>query len=198
MRNFLRTTLLGGVVFLIPLVVLVVLLGKAFNIMKVIAAPIERMLPLDSVAGVGLINILAIFVMLLLCLVAGLVARSAPARAFYGRLDGLLLELVPGYAWAKRVVAGLGGEPDVEGFKPVLVALDDMSQLAFEMERTTDGRVVVFMPGAPDSRSGSVAYVEAVRVSPVSASFLEINKTLRKMGEGSAAILQSPAPGVSQ
>ncbi len=197
MRNFLRTTFLGGAIFLIPLVVVLLLLGKAFNLMKVIAAPIERMLPVDAIAGVGLINILAILVMVLVCLAAGMVARSAPAKALYGRLDGLLLELVPGYAWTKRVAAGLGGESEVEGFKPVLVALDDMSQLAFEIERTADGQVVVFMPGAPDSRSGSVAYVDSVRVSPVAASFLQINKCLRQMGKGSAAILQAPE-GASQ
>ena len=191
MKNFLKTTLLGGVIFLIPLVVVLALLGKAFNIMKAAAAPVERLLPMDSIAGVGLINILAIVVMLLLCLVAGMVARSAPARAFYGRLDSILLELVPGYAWTKMVAAGVSGESHLEDFLPVLVALDDMSQLAFEMERTEDGRVVVFFPGAPDPSSGSVAYVDPARVSPVSAGFLNINKSLRKMGKGSAAFLQA-------
>ncbi len=191
MRNFLKTTLLGGAIFLIPLVVLVVLLGKAFNIMKAVAAPIERLLPMDSIAGVGLINILALMVMLLVCLAAGMVARSAPARALYGRLDSILLELVPGYAWTKMVAAGVGGESHLEDVLPVLVALDDMSQLAFEMERTDDGQVVVFFPGAPDPSSGSVAYVDPARVSPVSAGFLNINKSLRKMGKGSAVFVQA-------
>ncbi len=193
MKHFLRTTLLGGVVFLIPLVVVVLILGKAFSIMKMVAAPVERMLPFDSIGGVGLINIVAIIVMLLCCLAAGMIASSAPAKALYGRLDALLLEVVPGYSWIKTVIAGFGGEREIEGFLPVLVELDDMSQLAFEMERSADGMVVIFFPGAPDPRSGSVAYVEPSRVKPVTAEFLAINRSLRKMGKGSAAFLPPSA-----
>lgn len=193
MKNFLRTTLIGGVVFLVPLVVVALILGKAFNIMKLVAAPVERMLPFDAIGGVGLINIIALIVMLLCCLAAGMIASSAPAKALYVRLDALLLEVVPGYAWTKTVMAGFGGEREFEGFLPVLVELDDMSQLAFEMERSADGLVVVFFPGAPDARSGSVAYVEPSRVKPVAAEFLAINRSLRKMGRGAAAFLPPSA-----
>ncbi len=193
MKNFLRTTLIGGVVFLIPLVFVVLILGKAFSIMKMVAAPVERMLPIDSIGGIGLINIVAIIVMLLCCLAAGMIASSAPAKALYGRLDALLLEVIPGYSWVKMVVRGLGDERETDGFLPVLVELDDMSQLAFEMERSDEGMVVVFFPGAPDPRSGSVAYVEPSRVKPVTAEFLAINRSLRKMGKGSAAFLPPSA-----
>ena len=37
MRKFLLTTVLGGVLFLIPFVMVVVLLGKGFNIMRTVA-----------------------------------------------------------------------------------------------------------------------------------------------------------------
>lgn len=198
MKSFLRTTLIGGIIFMIPLVFVVLIVGKAFNIMKMIAAPVERLLPIDSIAGIGLINIIALVVMLLLCLAAGSVASSPPAKALYGRLDALLLEVIPGYAWTKTVVAGFSGEPEIEGLLPVLVELDDMSQLAFEMERGPEGLVVVFLPGAPDARSGSVAYVEPSRVKPVAAEFLAINRSLRKMGKGSAAFLPPSAVRVSQ
>ena len=189
MKKFITTTALGGMLFLIPLVVVGVVLAKAFNIMKLVAAPLDRFIPIDSIAGVGLINILAILIMLLFCLLAGLVAQSAPAKALYAKLDSILLELIPGYAWTKTVLAGISGNEKVEEFKPVLVKLDDMSQVAFEIERSANGLVVVFLPGAPDARSGSVAYVTADRVQAIDAKFLAINRSLNHVGKGSAALL---------
>jgi uncharacterized membrane protein len=189
MRKFLVTTALGGVLFLIPMVFLVLVFSKAFDIMKTVAAPLQRFLPVEHIAGVGLVNILAVLIMVLVCLLAGLVAGSVPARALYRRLDGLMLEVIPGYAWTKSVIASFGGDEQVENFKPVLVTFDDLAQAGFEMERTPCGMVVVFLPGAPDARSGSVAYVNPERVSPIAASFHAINKSLRHMGKGSAGFI---------
>jgi uncharacterized membrane protein len=189
MKKFLVTTALGGVLFLVPMVFVVLILGKAFGIMKMVAAPLGRFFPLEHIAGIGLVNILALVIMLLVCLLAGLIASSRPALALYSRLDSLLMGLIPGYAWTKNVIASISGDQNVEGFKPVLVTLDDMAQAGFEVERSSCGKVVVFLPGAPDARSGSVAYVNPERVTPLDATFFSINKSLRYMGKGSAKFL---------
>jgi uncharacterized membrane protein len=190
MKKFLVTTALGGILFLVPLVFIFVILGKAFQIMTLVARPLEKLLPIDSIAGVGVINIMAILIMLLACLAAGIIARSRAAQAFYQKVDGVLLELIPGYAWTKTVMSSFAGSTDVdEQFKPVLVTLDDQMQVAFELERTAEDLVVVFFPGAPDVRSGSVAYVTAERVTPVDSSFLAINKSMKHMGKGASKIL---------
>ena len=138
--------------------------------------------------------ILAILIMLLVCLIAGIIARSKPAQAFYQRVDSILLELIPGYAWTKTVMSSFGGKNVTDEFKPVLVTLDDQMQIAFELDRTENNLVVVFFPGAPDVRSGSVAFVTPERVVPVEASFLAINKTMKHMGRGGAALLPATYP----
>jgi uncharacterized membrane protein len=189
MRKFLLTTAMGGLLFLVPLVFIVVVLGKAYTIMSVVAGPLARYLPGQSIAGIGLINILAVLIMLLVCVLAGLIAQSAPARSFYRKLDGVLLELVPGYAWTKTVVRNVGGEVDTEQFKPVLVTLDDQMQIGFEMERGLPDLVVVFFPGAPDVHSGAVAYVTADRVQPLDTSLLGVNRIMKHMGRGAAQLL---------
>lgn len=189
MKKFLITTAIGGALFLVPLVLVVAILGQAYQIMMRVAEPIQQLIPFASVAGVGVVNLLALLLILFTCLLAGLIAQSGPARRLYTRLDAILLEIIPGYAWTKTVVASVGGAPVTEGFKPVLVTLDDQMQLAFELERVADNLVVVFFPGAPDVRSGTVAYVTADRVQPVDASFLSINKSLKHMGKGAGRLL---------
>ena len=190
MKKFLTTTALGGILFLVPLVFVVLILGKAYELMIKIAEPISRLLPVDTIAGLGIMNLLAIGVMLGSCLLAGIIARSPPARRLYNRFDRVLLELIPGYAWTKALVSSLGDtEETSEKFKPVLVRLDDQTQVGFEMERADSGLVVVFFPGAPDVRSGTVAYVEPERVRPAEGNLLAINKSLKLMGIGAVHLL---------
>lgn len=190
MKRFLFTTALGGVLFLVPMVFVALILAKALQIMTMVAQPMEKLVPIDSIAGIGIINIMAVLLMLLVCVLAGLVARSRPAQAVYKRVDAVLLELIPGYAWTKTVMSSLAGSADVEEhFKPVLVTLDDQMQIAFELERTEENLVVVFIPGAPDVRSGAVAYVTAERVTPSDASFLAINQSMKHMGKAASQLL---------
>jgi uncharacterized membrane protein len=189
MKKFFVTTAVGGMLFLIPLVVVTLIIGKAFKIMIVIAGPIAKIIPVEGIAGIGLINILAILIMLLVCLITGLIAKSRRAQSVYNNSDGILAELVPSYTWIKTVMKNIAGKVDTESFKPILLKLDDQTQIAFEMERGPNNQVVVFIPGAPDVRSGSVAYVTEDRVEPLAASFLTINKTLKHMGQGAAALL---------
>ena len=189
MKKFLITTAVGGMLFLIPLVVVTLILGKAFKIMLVVAGPIAKIIPIEGIAGIGLINIVAVIVMVLACLIAGLIAKNLRARSIYNKSESILAELIPSYTWIKTVMKNIAGEVDTKAFKPVLVRLDDQMQVAFEMERGRDNQVVVFIPGAPDVRSGAVAYVTEDRVQPLTTSFLKINKTLKHMGQGAAELL---------
>jgi uncharacterized membrane protein len=189
MKKFMVNAVIGGMLFLVPLVFMVIILGKAFQIMSRLAEPISKFLPVEHIGGVALINILAVLLLLLTCVIAGFVAKGPLAQSFYKKIDGVLAELVPSYIWSKTVVRNLAGEVDTERFKPVLVTLDDQQLLAFEMERSADGMVVVFMPGAPDVHSGTVAYVTADRVEPLATSLLVINRTLKHMGKGALALL---------
>jgi uncharacterized membrane protein len=189
MKKFFVTAAIGGMLFLVPLVFVALIFGKVFQIMTRLAEPISKLLPVDHIAGVALINIVAVLLILLVCVIAGLLARGPLAQSFYKRIDGVLAELVPSYIWSKTVVRNLAGDVDSERFKPVLVTLDDQLLLAFEMERSEDGLVVVFMPGAPDVHSGTVAYVTAERVQQLETSLLVINRTLKHMGKGAVALL---------
>jgi uncharacterized membrane protein len=190
MKKFLISSVVGGALFLVPTIFIFVILEKAFQIMTIVAKPVEKLLPVDTVLGVGMINLLAALFILLIFILAGVFSRGKTAQSLYRKLDNVLLELIPGYAWTKTVVRSLGQTEEIdEHFKPVVVTLDDQLQVGFELERTPDNLVVVFLPGAPDVRSGAVAYVTPERVVPMEASFLSINRCMKHMGRGAAGLL---------
>ncbi|MEH6583369.1 MAG: DUF502 domain-containing protein [Halioglobus sp.] len=189
MKQLFRTTLLGGALFLIPLVLGVMLLGKAFSIMRVVADSVDEFLPWDTIASVPVIDAVATLILVLSCLGAGMIARSDWGRAIQARIDTVLLQLFPGYAWIKGVTGAISDDDAATVFKPVLVELDDQHQLGFEVERSEDGFVVVYLPGAPDPRAGTLSFLPPERVQPLEGDFNSVAKTFKKLGIGAAEIM---------
>jgi uncharacterized membrane protein len=187
MRKFILTTVLGGVLFLVPFVMVVVLLGKGFMIMRTMAEKVHMFLPWDSVAGMPIVDLLAVLILISCCFIAGLVAGSGWGRALQKRIDDLLLQFVPGYAWIKGMTSNVSKEEVTAMLKPVWIRLDDQYQVGFEVERCEDGLVAIFLPGAPDPRTGTLSYVESDRVVGLALSFSEVSRNFRRLGLGSAA-----------
>jgi uncharacterized membrane protein len=93
--QFFLSTAIGGVLFLLPVVIMGVVLFKAAGIMMIVATPMADFIPVDSIGGVALANILALLLVILLCFLAGLVARHALAGKVVGQLESKVLVNVP-------------------------------------------------------------------------------------------------------
>ncbi len=183
--QFIKTTIIGGLIFLIPVVIVVAVVGKAFEIMLIVAKPLDALIPTDSIGGIALANILAILAITLCCFIAGFIAKSALARKGYRALDTALLA-IPGYAFVKGFTDSMdNSEETAKSFLPVMVQFDDNAQIGFEVERVNNGNVVVYLPGAPNPWSGSVAYFSEERVKKLDMSVAQAISNIRQLGRGS-------------
>jgi uncharacterized membrane protein len=193
MKQMLRpvaTTLIGGVVFLLPLVVVLAVLGHALALVAQAAAPLVSRFEHMEVAGVTLAGVLTIVILLLLCFGAGVLARRAFGRALSERFEDRLQALYPRYTVIKGIAHGFAGVNSDDGLKSVLITFDDQQLLALEVERTSDGRVVIFVPGSPDPWSGNVIFVAPERVQPLPVSVADLNRALKGIGHNCAALLE--------
>jgi len=75
-----RTTIVGGLLFLIPFVVVVAVVGKTYAVMSKIAQPIADATGIDHVGFVAIIDLVTLLLTLMLCYLAGLVAVSERGR----------------------------------------------------------------------------------------------------------------------
>jgi uncharacterized membrane protein len=169
-----KTTILGGVFFLLPFAVVVFLVGQLSVIVAPIAKEIGKAFPnLPHTFGfVSGATLLAILLLILLCYVAGLIARSALAARFSGKIEKTIIFLFPRYAILKdQMASNLGGHAIDPTMKPVLVRMEGVSRLGFETARAADGMVTVFLPGSPDPWQGHLVVVAPERVEPIAADF---------------------------
>jgi hypothetical protein len=70
--GFIRTTVVGGFVFLVPAVIVVVALGKLIGALKVMAKALSPVFGIETLVGGLALDMLAVSVTVLLCFVAGL------------------------------------------------------------------------------------------------------------------------------
>ena len=183
-----KTTIVGGLVFLVPCIIIIAIVGKAFEVMGLIAAPFSAWIPVDSIGGIATANVITVLAILIVCYLAGHVARSRSGKSMYQSLDDKMLTLFPRYSFIKSMTAGMSEDASSTALQPVRVNLDDQSQVAFEIERNEEGLVVLYIPGSPDPWSGAVIHVSAERVEPVSASFNDVVNSLRKVGRGAGSL----------
>jgi len=188
--GFLKTTAIGGLVFLFPLIVIGALLGQVVQIVLTVAVVLGEWIPVDTITGWALVLVLAVAVVLLCCFLAGLAARRSFAKRFSETIEKNLLLLFPRYAIFKDQLAGnIGGDETRPSLKPVTVECIDASRIAFEVERTDGGKVAIYLPGAPDPWSGSVVYMNADRVTPLEIDFAEAAATCERLGRNSIHLL---------
>ena len=188
--GFLKTTIIGGLIFLIPFVLIVSVLGKAIKTMIVVARPLEKMIPLESIGGIAVVHILAILLLVFVCFLAGLFARSSTGKRAFDWLDSKLIMMIPGYSFIKGFAGTIEKDESKTVMIPVLAKLDDQTLLGFEVERLSDGQVVVFLPGSPDTTSGTVAYMTEDRVQKLDIDFAASYKILRTLGRGSEQFIK--------
>lgn len=186
MRKLIGTTVLGGLLFLVPLVLVVVLLGKAFDILKTVAKPLSKSLPYEYFGSMAPVVVITILLMFVLSFIVGLFARSKKGRLLQSKVEAVLLNVLPGYAWVKGMTGDIRDDEAEELLKPVVIKFDEMWQIAFEVDRMENGMVTVYLPAAPNAREGSVAFVEPERVEAISAGLQAVVKSYKMLGRGSA------------
>jgi hypothetical protein len=109
--GFVRATPIGGIVFLVPLVVILASLGKAFELMTKVAGPLADWLPIFTAADIIAVNLLAAALVLLVWFIAGLLARTVFARRRVRNLESRFLDHIAAYAFVKGPTTSLAAIP---------------------------------------------------------------------------------------
>lgn len=183
-----KTTLLGGLLFLVPLVIVIVIIGKAIGVMMIVAEPMADWLPIDSLGGVALANLLAILCLLFICYLAGLVARISLASKAMRAIEENALMKIPGYVMIKAITSGMDAG-ETQGMKPVVLTLGTVQRIGLEIELLEDNRSVVFIPNPPNRFSGTTQIVPADQVEYLDVSVMEIMDYTEQYNRGTDALL---------
>ncbi|MBK0370578.1 DUF502 domain-containing protein [Flavobacterium agrisoli] len=180
--SILKATFIGGILFLVPVILLIVILEKAYAIIHKVTGPIIHSLPKTLIFGIALQEIIAIVIILFICLVAGIIGRTYYAQKFIDKLENRILNLVPGYSFMKNMNENIMGIEAKEDLKVILAQFDDACQMGFLIENINETHCTIFIPNAPSPWSGSLFFMEKERVKELSITQKEAMASIRKLG----------------
>ena len=190
-QQFIYTTVVGGMLFLVPVVLLGLVLRHAMEFAGKVARPIAAMFPTHHFAGAALGTVIAALIVLLVAFGAGLFARTPTGRRVTRWVEESFLGNLPQYRVVTSMAEGLTKVEQSDSLKPVLVEADGGWQLAYLLEPLRDGWVAVFVPQSPTPMSGNVLYLPSERVRPLDIGMGEAMKLVKQLGAGSAESLKS-------
>lgn len=188
MKNFLAQTLKGGIFFLLPLVLVIILIEKLFQILKPISIKIGEVFQIET-SVFDAPYYLTILLILLLCFLGGTFSRFGIGKRIVFWVEHNILTLFPGYQLIKNTYESKLGLDQSENF-PVVLAPIDGWMFAFLMEELDENHALVFVPSSPDSWSGNMVIFEKSKLRKTSLQKADLIKINRKLGIESLQVLK--------
>src|SRR4029078_8149687 len=183
--DFVISTLVGGLLVLVPLYLAVLLLLKAMASLVKIVAPLAKLLPAWFPAA----DALSLVLVLLVAFLVGAALRTQVGRRFRERLERSFFERIPGYAVIRSLTQQLAGQGRENVWKPALVEIEEALVPAFIIEEHDDGRFTVFVPSVPTPLAGAVYVLTPERVHPLDIPFTQALQSISRWGSGSKELV---------
>jgi uncharacterized membrane protein len=180
LAEFTKTSLIGGVLIILPIYLSILLLAKTFKGLIALIAPVTAQIP----AAVQFREVIAVLLIILICFVAGLLVRTGPGRYAKNVLERNLLERIPGYALIRGLAARVAGKQGDDTFAVALVEIEEALVPAFIVEEHDDGAYTVFVPSVPTPAAGAIYILPKERVHRVDIPFAKAAAVITKWGLG--------------
>lgn len=183
---FVKKTVVGGLLFLVPVTILALVIGKLLNTLEPITEQFAgQVLGPDTLGPIG--RLTAVFICLIaVSFVAGLVASTIVGQKILEVLEASLLSRVPGYAMVKNMAAdsaaNLARIESSSHVKAVYVKSGEGWQLGFVTDRVNQDLYAVFLPDAPNPTSGQLVYLSGEAMVESGMSIGDAMQALSQLG----------------
>ena len=192
MYRFIKTTVVGGVLVLLPIAACVYVIAAFAGTVQRIIHPIMELLPVKGPGRMIIEEVLAVAIVLAVCFLFGLAVRTRAGQALGRRMENTALNRVPGYRLFKQLTHQVAGDAGEALGAPVLVRLEDSRQIGFLVEEHASGDVTVFIPDAPTLATGSVQIVRSEQVARLNVPLAKVMNCITRFGVGTSRLLSAP------
>lgn len=192
LREFFKSTLVGGLLVLLPLTIFLYALVWVFNLVHKAISPLTKIILEKSTPQVIVADIVAIGLLVLICFLVGMFVRTRLGRWMYALIESRLLRKTPGYSMIKETVSQFLDKDKQSPFSSVALARifeSDTLVSVFVTDKHADGSYTVFMPTGPNPTSGNIYHLRAENVFPVDVSVEDAMRSIISCGAGSSTLI---------
>ena len=189
--DLLLKTTLGGLLILLPLLLLWLMFGEIFQLLSALARPMADALPQAWVKAVDAQAVLAIALIVIVSFALGLAGSTRIGQALGRWLERNTVGRLSLYAVLKNISTRLieMGEGDSH-FRPALLdSGNGQGELAYVVEDHGDGFATIMVPRAPTPFSGEIRIVPTTQLVMIDAKLGDLTKVISQWGMGARSLL---------
>ena len=190
-REFITSTLVGGLLIVVPLYLAILLLLKGMKSVATLVRPFAALLP----EWIPAERFLSLLLVLAMCCVVGAAVRTKKGREIREKVEMAFFGRIPGYSLIRSLTQRLAGDGEETAWMPVLVELEDALVPAFIIETHDDGRFTVFVPSVPTPLAGAVYVLTPERVHLLDVPFTQAVRSISRWGSGSSDLVAAMRKG---
>lgn len=188
LQQFVVTTLIGGVVILLPIVILVFVVRLIVQFVDNIIEPLTKLVEWE-VPNL-LVDLVAVAAIILFCFLVGLFIRTRFGMSIFRYIEKEWLEIIPVYSTIRDIVQQFTGAKKAP-FKQVVI-LDPFNSGTRMTGFVTDEQdefCTVFVPTAPNPTNGFIFHVRKDKLEWLDIKTEDAMRTVVGMGVGSQEIV---------
>ncbi len=196
LSNFFRTTLIGGLLAVLPLALIVIFFRWIIGIITNFLRPVVELIEVSNDLQKVILYFLAIIALLALFFFIGLIIKTRIGRFINEVLEQKYLMRIPGYKIARDTVLNFSGKNRSFFKEVVLVDVFNSGTLMTGFITDEHGAFyTIFVPTGPNPTSGNIYHINKDRVTLTSASIDMGMKSIIACGAGSTDIFESRIDG---
>lgn len=199
-KIFFRTTILGGIIVILPTIILVLAFNWLFGVVAEAIRPLTTLvvdhITLPEQYNEIIATLIVLSVIILGCFLVGLFVRTRLGQMFYSGLEKSVLSRAPGYRMIKETVNQFLGKKESPFSSVALVRIfeNETKVTAFITDRHDDGTITVFVPTGPNPTSGFIYHLDSRFVHPVDVTVEDAMRSVISCGAGSDKLIKGLKP----
>lgn len=178
-----------GLAITIPLLVILYVLNKAHQVLKVGIAPIAEKLGVHNIFGKVTMAVLAAAALVVIILFMGLLMRFAVMRAVRRELESLVLRFFPFLNEFKAMMADKLDREGNEAWRSVALYREEGIQFAFLVEEK-DGFGSFLLLKGPKVADGEMVMLKTGTYTYKVVNSTEMIRVVKQYGAGAAGLLK--------
>lgn len=192
-KQFVNTTLLGGLTVVLPFTLLIVVIRFLFNLILSLITPIKNLLPFSEGLKGWLIDVSALGGIIVLFFLIGLAVRTSLGKELWNYFEKKFLLHLPFYSILRDTVQQFFGQGKVPFSKVVAVDVFNTGtqMIGFVSAEVNEGKDMysIFVPTGPNPTNGFIFLVEKEQVTLLDIKSEEAMRMIIGVGTGSEKLL---------
>jgi uncharacterized membrane protein len=192
LKQFIRTTFVGGFLIVLPIVILLIVLNWLFATLTDYIRPITNILIQTARVNEFVASFFAVVFIVLVFFLVGLLVKTEIGKVSFQAFEDKFLAKIFGYRIIKETVLQIFGE-EKNVFKAVaLVKLfgNETLMTAFVTDEHSDGSYTVFIPSGPAPTAGFVYHVQKEQITIIDIPVDQALRTILSLGAGSKKLIE--------